>query len=184
MAELRGSDGAAVLRSARALLHLNVKAVARAFRVSDKTLTQLETFITSADEAKAGELAEYYQDLGVKCGNDGAVLTRAASPLVLTASDSPNPPAVIDRLTKALRHVGGLAFNLKRTNKVTASPYDTIEMQFPIVTGRMVRDILLERVKEEEGLDGVYPDGRPVGHDSLEDYIIRMASHEGPDTST
>ena len=183
MAELRGSDGAAVLRSARALLHLNVKAVARAFRVSDKTLTQLETFITSADEAKAGELAEYYQDLGVKCGNGGAVLTRAASPLVLTASGS-NPPAVIDSLTKALRHVGGLAFNLKRTNKFTASPYDTIEMQFPIVTGRMVRDILLERVKEQEGLDGVYPDGTPVGRDSLEDYITRMASHGAPDTST
>lgn len=184
MAELKGSDGAAVLRSARALLHLNVKAVARAFRVSDKTLTQLETFIASEDEAKAGELADYYHDLGVKCGKKGAVLTRAASPLVLTAIRSTNPPAVIDRLTNALRHVGGLAFNLKRTNKFLGSPYDTVEMQFPIVTQRMVRDILLERVKEEEGLRGVDPDGTLVGRDGLEDHITRMASHRAPDTNT
>ena len=178
MAELRGSDGAAVLRSARALLHLNVKAVARAFRVSDKTLTQLETFISKADEAKARKLAEYYADLGVECGNAGAELTRAADPLVLTASGCANPAAVIDELRAALRHVGGLASNLKRTNRVTASAYDTIEMQFPIVTGDLVRKILRKCVDEEKGLAGMYPDGTTtVDGDDLRDYLLHMTSH-------
>ena len=184
MAELRGSDGAAVLRSARALLHLNVKAVARAFRVSDKTLTQLETFITKADEANARKLAEYYADLGVKCGNAGAELTRSADPLVLTATGCANPGAVIDNLRKALRHVGGLAINLKRMNRVTASPYDTIEMQFPIVTGDLVCQILRKYVEEEKGLAGVYPNGTTVNGDGLRDYLVHMTSHIPFDRNT
>ena len=165
----------------RALLHLNVKAVARAFRVSDKTLTQLETFISKVDEDKARKLAEYYADLGVKCGNAGAELIRPADPLVLTAAGCANPGAVIDNLLAALRHVGGLATNLKRMNRVTASSYDTIEMQFPIVTGDLVHKILRKYVEEEKGLAGVYPDGGTVKGDALRDYTrIRPASLDHP----
>ena len=145
------------LRAARHVLGLNVKSVARALRLSDKTLTQVERFATEM-KGNAGELVQFYEDLGLEFQRDanGDIVGVNSSPnihrLVIKAEDS-DPDGTIERLCRHMRHVGGMAYNLKLTNKGVAARFDTIDVHFPVSTRIMVRD-RLERWFDEERQDG------------------------------
>ena len=148
------AEFAACLKGARAFLQLNVKSVARALRMSDKTLTDLEKDATEG-ESKAEVLAQFYEDLGLLFtmeGNRrvGVVLTTNARRVVISAKEYTDPPATVERLCKAMRHVGGLAYNLRTYDKTKSSVSDTMECHFPITTRTMVREILCRWFEEDE----------------------------------
>ena len=155
---------ASYLRAARALLHLNIKSVARALRFSDNTLTQLERW---ADEEgpREKDLVQFYVDHGLEFKWDGkriagVVLTKDVNPLVLTLRKYAAPGEAIRRFCKELRYVGEVVYNLKLLDKTKASgAYDTIEVHFPVPTRRMAREILCRWFDTEGAIEIIDSDG-------------------------
>ena len=161
------------LRAARQVLGLGLKAVARALRIADKELTLLEKFTTEV-QGYAAELVQLYEDYGLEFrkDKDGSIIGIDPSPKInrlMIKAEYANPDAAIQRLLKHLRHVGGMGYNLKLTNKTAGSRFDTIDVHFPVLTRIMVRD-RFEAWFDEEGKAGpgrdkgrlkvVHPDGK------------------------
>ena len=140
---------ASYLRGARALLGLNVKSVARAMRYSDKTLTDLEKSADSRKDRKATALARFYEDLGLKFDWEGefdignVAWTRDVRPFVLCFKTYAQPATVADDFCQEMRYIGGFAYNLKLTDKTKASPYDTIEAYFPVVSRNLACELVI-----------------------------------------
>lgn len=173
---------ASYLRGARALLGLNVKSVARALRYSDKTLKDIER---SADgrNRKVKALAQFYEDLGLKfawvgLSIEGVDWTREVRPLVLCFKDYDDAAATADDFCGKMRYIGGFAYNLKLTDKTKASPYDTVEAHFPVVTRHMARELLgswLGEKAHDKGLQLLPNDGGdavPVTKDNFQNLLL------------
>ena len=150
---------AAYLEAARALLQMNAKSVARALRMSDRTLSQMERF-AGKTHPKLPEIIELYRDLGLKVDVSedrkgaieivGIALQDDVRRVVLTADQSDSRPGeTITRLQKKMRHVGGMVYNLKILDRGKAAAHDTIEAHFPLPTRNMVRDILIDWLETE-----------------------------------
>ena len=160
---------------------MNVKSLSRALRVSDKVVTQLEQVADENKDARVKKLILFYEDLGIEFrrendepnGNVIGVVLRDVRKLVLTAAHEANPEKLINDLLMGMRHIAGLIYNLKTTDKSKASLYDTIEIHFPVPVRGMARDILCKWLDRESPFKIVLPDGEeiPMNKSSIEQFF-------------
>lgn len=155
-----------VLSAARALLQMNVKDVAAALKMSDKTITQLEGDADIADP-KVTRLLQFYEDLGIEFSRDekGPVGVSIASgqvrKLVFTFAGDAEPNARLRKLHHLLRNIAGMVSHTSIRDKSKASLEDTVEVHFPIETRQLVGSLLASWI-EREG-----PFGQVVGKNDV-----------------
>ncbi|MDA5558690.1 hypothetical protein [Shimia sp. MMG029] len=158
------SDIASSLRSARAYLDMNVKSVASALRMSDKTLTQIEKF-GDPDDPKVAELIDFYEDLGLKFVREGKEIrgilhSDEVRKLAISAAKGPNPDEDIESLRRAVRIINGLVYNLRRVEKTKANIADTMEVHFPVSARDFVKKIISDWLSERPYVEIISPDGK------------------------
>jgi len=154
---------ASSLRSARAYLDMNVKSVATAMRISDKTLTQIEKY-ADEDDPKVADLVDFYESLGLRFVREGGRITGILHSdevrrLVISAAKGPNPDEDMASLQKAIKIINGLVFNLRRTDKTKANISDTMEAHFPVSARPFVTEILGKWVAERPYVELLEADG-------------------------
>lgn len=158
------SNVASSLRGARAYLDMNIKSVASALRMSDRTLTALEKY-ADEDDPKVAELVEFYENLGLRFVREGGTISGIlhsdeVRKLVISASNGPNPDEDIESLQKAIRIINGLVFNLRRVDRTKADIGDTLEVHFPVSARNFVLDILGKWASDKPYVELHEPDGR------------------------
>lgn len=158
------SDIASSLRGARAYLDMNIKSVASALRMSDKTLTALEKY-ADEDDPKVAELIDFYENLGLRFVREEGTITGIlhsdeVRKLVISASNGPNPDEDMESLRKAIRIINGLVFNLRRVDRSKANIGDTMDVHFPVSARSFVLDILGQWAADKPYVELHEPDGR------------------------
>ena len=169
------SELAMYLRSARAILRVTTKSLARALQISDNIVTKLETE-AHIDDPVAKHLMLYYKDLGLhfqkyeetedenENKNIVGISIVNIKELVFSAADRHNPEDLINKLLREMRYIGGMIYNFQTVDKTKASRYDSIRIHFPIPMRGVARQILGNWCDTEEPLKVLY-DGSFVNMD-------------------
>jgi hypothetical protein len=141
------------LAAARAMLQMNVKSVAAAIRISDRTISKLENDADIEDNNAQG-LIEFYEDCGLSFQRDqnNEIIGVVASPdlrrITLIFPDQTNPSDRIKEIRHALRQIRGVVSKTYSTDKSTASLDNAIELHIPVAARplavKSISDLLLQ----------------------------------------